>query len=174
MTARVNLQIRAHITTYYHLQIVTADDHRLRMALLRRRGGWTQSPRVRAEQWMVDKPRYLSSEGSPWLLQFQFTFCDKKKQKRVHHFLVIISSDSCSQRLWWMYGIHAVQFSLVALDSADDEDADVGWANVFISDQWTQKFKFSWWLSVMLELELLFVFAGFGPNLIPSSEQFDS
>lgn len=31
---RVNLQIRAHITTYYHLQIVITNDHRLGMALV--------------------------------------------------------------------------------------------------------------------------------------------
>lgn len=30
---RVNLRIRAHITTYYHLQIVITNDHRLGMAL---------------------------------------------------------------------------------------------------------------------------------------------
>ena len=100
---RVNLQIRAHITTYYHLQIVIANDQwRL---LWEWHWPWTPSPSAAPSRVSLQRPE------------------TKEKQKRVHHFLVIIFSDPRS-RLFCSCPLDVVirEEQKMVVDD-DDEDA---------------------------------------------------
>lgn len=86
---RVNLRIRAHITTYYHLQIVITNDHRLGMALAMDNRTHSLACTVCMIHTLLEP--WLLWPGMQWSLR-------QELQKRVHHFLVIIFSDPRSRR----------------------------------------------------------------------------
>lgn len=130
---RVNLQIRAHITTYYHLQIVITNDHRLGMALVMDGRLWClirSPPGAGCVAFLV---RRIGCQPESESVPVQ----QQHEQKRVHHFLVIIFSDPRSRQCPRCCHLRTREGGSLLISSApvmatmrcDDEDAggDLAW-----------------------------------------------